>query len=36
MNVKIILAVPEYRYAIVNDQTVPVDPRTHRIVEIIE
>jgi hypothetical protein len=28
--------VPNYRYAIVNDQTVLIDPRTHRIVEIIE
>ena len=28
--------VPDYRYAIVNGQTVLIDPRTHRIVEIIE
>ena len=27
---------PQYRYTVVNDQTVLVDPRTHRIVEIIE
>ena len=27
--------VKEYRYTIVNDRTVLVDPRTHRIVEII-
>jgi hypothetical protein len=27
--------VREYRYTVVNDQTVLVDPRTHRIVEII-
>jgi len=27
--------VPDYRYTVVNDQTVLVDPRTHRIVEII-
>jgi hypothetical protein len=26
----------EYRYTIVNDRTVLVDPRTHRIVEVIE
>jgi hypothetical protein len=26
----------DYRYAIVNDRTVLVDPRTHRIVEIVE
>jgi hypothetical protein len=25
----------EYRYTIVNDRTVLVDPRTHRIVQII-
>lgn len=25
-----------YRYTVVNDQTVIVDPRTHRIVEVIE
>ncbi len=28
--------VTEYRYAIVNDQTVLVDPRNHRIVQVIE
>lgn len=27
---------PGYRYAIVNDRVVIVDPRTHRIEEIIE
>jgi hypothetical protein len=27
--------VKNYRYTIVNDQTVLVDPRTHRIVEVI-
>ncbi len=27
---------PQYRYTVVNDQTVLVDPRTHRIVEVIE
>lgn len=27
--------VPEYRYTIVNDQIVLVDPVTHRIVEIV-
>jgi hypothetical protein len=27
--------VQEYRYTVVNGQTVLVDPRTHRIVEII-
>jgi Protein of unknown function (DUF1236) len=27
---------PEYRYAVVNDRIVIVDPRTHRIEEIIE
>jgi len=27
---------PEYRYAIVNDEAVIVDPRTNRIVEIID
>jgi hypothetical protein len=26
----------EYRYTVVNDRTVLVDPRTHRIVQIIE
>jgi hypothetical protein len=26
----------QYRYAIVNDRTVLVDPRTHRIVEVID
>jgi hypothetical protein len=28
--------VRNYRYTIVNDRTVLVDPRTHRIVEIVE
>jgi hypothetical protein len=28
--------VPVYKYAIVNGQTVLVDPRTHRIVQIVE
>jgi hypothetical protein len=28
--------VRDYRYAIVNGQPVLVDPRTHRIVEVIE
>jgi hypothetical protein len=28
--------VPGYRYTVVNDHTVLVDPRTHRIVEIVE
>ncbi|MCB4769544.1 DUF1236 domain-containing protein [Ancylobacter sp. Lp-2] len=28
--------VPEYRYTVVNDQTVLVDPRTHRVVQILE
>ncbi|MBS7545574.1 DUF1236 domain-containing protein [Ancylobacter oerskovii] len=28
--------VTEYRYTVVNDQTVLVDPRTHRVVQIIE
>jgi hypothetical protein len=27
--------VQNYRYTIVNDQTVLVDPRTHRIVDVI-
>ncbi|QJP17330.1 DUF1236 domain-containing protein [Starkeya sp. ORNL1] len=26
----------EYRYTVVNDRTVLVDPRTHRIVQVIE
>jgi hypothetical protein len=26
----------EYRYTVVNDRTVLVDPRTHRIVEVVE
>jgi hypothetical protein len=26
----------DYRYTIVNDRTVLVDPRTHRIVEVVE
>jgi hypothetical protein len=28
--------VQQYRYAIINGQTVLVDPKTHRIVEVIE
>jgi hypothetical protein len=28
--------VPVYKYAIVNGQTVLVDPRTHRIVQIVD
>ena len=28
--------VPVYKYAIVNGQTVLVDPRSHRIVQIID
>ena len=28
--------VHEYRYTVVNDRTVLVDPRTHRIVEVVE
>ena len=28
--------VRNYRYTVVNDRTVLVDPRTHRIVEIVE
>jgi hypothetical protein len=28
--------VPDYRYTIVNGQTVLVDPETHRIVQVIE
>jgi len=28
--------VRDYRYTVVNDRTVLVDPRTHRVVEIIE
>lgn len=27
---------PHYRYTVVNDQTVLVDPQTHRVVEIID
>jgi hypothetical protein len=27
---------PQYRYTVVNDRTVLVDPRTHRIVDVIE
>jgi hypothetical protein len=27
---------PNYRYTIINGQTVLVDPSTHRIVEVIE
>jgi Protein of unknown function (DUF1236) len=26
----------QYRYTVVNDRTVLVDPRTHRIVEVVE
>jgi hypothetical protein len=26
----------DYRYTVINDRTVLVDPRTHRIVEVIE
>jgi hypothetical protein len=29
-------AVKDYRYTVVNDRTVLVDPRMHRIVQIIE
>ena len=28
--------VGNYRYTVVNDRTVLVDPRTHRIVEVVE
>jgi hypothetical protein len=28
--------VRDYRYTIVNDHTVLVDPHTHRIVEVVE
>jgi hypothetical protein len=28
--------VTKYRYTVVNDRTVPVDPSTHRIVQVIE
>ncbi len=28
--------VRDYRYTIVNDRTVLVDPRTHRIVDVVE
>jgi hypothetical protein len=28
--------VRDHRYAVVNDRTVLVDPRTHRIVEVVE
>ena len=28
--------VKDYRYTVVNDRTVLVDPRTHRIVQVIE
>lgn len=28
--------VKEYRYTVVNDRTVLVDPRSHRIVQVIE
>jgi hypothetical protein len=28
--------VRQYRYTVVNDRTVLVDPRTHRIVQIVE
>ena len=27
---------PNYRYTVVNDRTVLVDPRTHRIVQVID
>lgn len=27
---------PEYRYAIINDEAVIVDPRSHRIIQIID
>ena len=27
---------PQYRYTVVNDRTVLVDPRTHRIVDVVE
>jgi hypothetical protein len=27
---------PNYRYTVVNDQTVLVDPRTRRVVEVID
>jgi hypothetical protein len=27
---------PDYRYTVVNNRTVLVDPRTHRIVEIVD
>lgn len=27
---------PQYRYTIVNDRTVLVDPRSHRVVEVID
>ena len=29
-------AVKDYRYTVVNNRTVLVDPRMHRIVQIIE
>jgi len=28
--------VRDYRYTIVNDRTVLVDPRTHRIVQVVQ
>src|SRR5829696_9645803 len=28
--------VRDYRYSVVNDRTVLVDPRTHRVIQIIE
>ena len=28
--------VRDYRYTVVNDRTVLVDPRTHRVIEIVE
>jgi hypothetical protein len=28
--------VREYRYTVVNDRTVLVDPRTHRVVEVLD
>ena len=28
--------VSEYRYTVVNDRTVLVDPRSHRVIEVVE
>jgi hypothetical protein len=28
--------VRDYRYTVVNDRTVLVDPRTHRVIQIVE